>query len=159
MINPTTDQQTNLVHGTVVRLGNNGILLRGAPGSGKSTTALTLLRRARQSGIDSVIIADDYCLSDTDADGRLCLTCPAPIKGKIEIRPLGIVAHESGNEDSVVLSLIVDLDDDAAAAERVQSGNTVSFADGVHRHLAVPARSAESAATVIFVALGWPSWY
>ena len=82
-----------LIHGTCLAIGGDGVLLVGKPGSGKSDLALRLIdqgglglsgqRRAAE------LVADDQVVI-RKADGALIATAPPALKGKLEIRGLGI---------------------------------------------------------------------
>jgi HPr kinase/phosphorylase len=73
-----------LVHGTAVRLGQAGLLLRGPSGSGKSDLALRLI----DSGAG--LIADDQVALSCE-HGEIWLQAPPSIAGMIEVRGLGIL--------------------------------------------------------------------
>lgn len=89
------------VHGTAVAIGEAGVLILGASGSGKSDLALRLIDRG------AVLIADDY-VEVAKAGERLRLSPPSTIAGRIEVRELGIVALPWRRD--VALALVVDLD-------------------------------------------------
>lgn len=89
------------VHGTAVAIGEAGVLILGASGTGKSDLALRLVDRG------AVLIADDYVDVAKSGD-RLLLSPPPTIAGRIEVRELGIVALPWRRE--VALALVVDLD-------------------------------------------------
>ena len=72
------------VHATCVALNGKGVLLRGAPGNGKSDLALRLI----DEGWD--LVADDYTELEAD-DGLLRASAPETIRGLLEVRGLGIV--------------------------------------------------------------------
>lgn len=72
------------IHATTVAWQGQAVLLRGAPGSGKSDLALRLI----DLGWD--LVADDYTELDVH-DGHLCAHPPEAIKGLIEARGIGIV--------------------------------------------------------------------
>jgi HPr kinase/phosphorylase len=74
-----------LVHGTCVAIDGSGVLLRGAPGSGKSDLALRLIEGGAR------LVADDQTRLEAK-DGRLMASPPATIAGRIEVRGVGIVA-------------------------------------------------------------------
>lgn len=78
-------------HGTAIALGGNAVLIRGAPGSGKSDLALRCLAVAPTALIPSptVLIADDR-VDISRSGSRLTAAAPAPIRGKLEVRGLGI---------------------------------------------------------------------
>jgi len=85
------------------------VLIRGASGSGKSRLALALIDalpgRAR-------LVADDR-VHLVAANGRLLAMVPDAIKGRIEIRGLGIRAVDY--EPLALVMLVVDLDAPDAA--------------------------------------------
>ena len=72
------------IHGTLSRFMDKGILFVGPSGVGKSTAALLLIEAG------GMLIADDQVIVD---DGALNLVgfCPETIKGKMEVRGVGIV--------------------------------------------------------------------
>ena len=79
------------------------MLIRGTPGSGKSRLALALIdalpRKAR-------LVADDR-VHLFAANGRLLAAAPDAIKGKLELRGLGIRAVDY--EPLALVTLVVDL--------------------------------------------------
>ncbi len=81
-------------------IGQTGVLIRGAPGAGKSDLALRLIDRG------AILVSDDYCDVAVE-NGRLVLSAPKTIAGRMEVRGLGIVpvTHQS----CVRLGLIVEL--------------------------------------------------
>jgi serine kinase of HPr protein (carbohydrate metabolism regulator) len=88
------------VHGTTVAIEGAGVLLRGPSGSGKSDLALRLI----DSG--GILIADDRCVLALE-DGRVIARAPATLRGRLEVRGLGIMTipfHERA-----ALVLVVDL--------------------------------------------------
>jgi HPr kinase/phosphorylase len=91
------------VHASAVLVGELGVLIRGASGSGKSSLALGLI--AADPG-GTWLVADDRVVLDT-AGGRLLASVPEPLAGLIEIRGQGIfrVRYVS----PVVARLVVDL--------------------------------------------------
>ena len=107
-----------LVHGTCVALGQRAVLLRGPPGSGKSDLALRFLFLARRgpAALEApVLVADDQVRLVRDG-GRLLAAPPESIRGKIEVRGVGIVSVKSIPQCELVL--VADLVD-AAATERL----------------------------------------
>jgi serine kinase of HPr protein (carbohydrate metabolism regulator) len=81
-----------LVHGTCVALGSSGALIRGAPGTGKSDLALRFLYLAPANfDAQPALVADDQVLLERDG-ARLIASCPGNLKGKIEVRGIGIVS-------------------------------------------------------------------
>jgi serine kinase of HPr protein (carbohydrate metabolism regulator) len=98
-----------VVHGTCVALGQRGALLRGPSGCGKSDLALRFLflaRRGPAARETPALVADDRVELRRDG-GRLLAACPAAIRGKLEVRGVGIVNVKTLPECE--LSLVVDL--------------------------------------------------
>jgi len=89
-----------LIHATCVAVSGVGVLIRGPSGAGKSDLALRLIDGG------AVLVSDDYCNVAADG-GRLLLTPPPNIAGRMEVRGYGIVtlAHHS----SATVGLVVDL--------------------------------------------------
>jgi HPr kinase/phosphorylase len=89
--------------------GRRGILVLGASRSGKSGLALRLM------ALGADLVADDRVLLRRDPGGRLLASAPAPLRGLIEARGIGLLRMPA--EGPVPVSLAVDLD--AAPAERL----------------------------------------
>lgn len=88
------------VHASCVALGDRGVLLRGAPGAGKSDLALRLIDAG------ATLVSDDRVALD-DGDGALLASPPARLAGLLEVRGLGIVAM--AYTDRCPVHLAVDL--------------------------------------------------
>ena len=73
-----------LVHASCVALGGRGVLLRGAPGAGKSDLALRLIEAG------AALVSDDRVALNERGDA-LFAAPPARIAGLLEVRGLGIV--------------------------------------------------------------------
>jgi len=103
------------LHGTCVSLGGEGVLILGEPGSGKSALALRLIDEPGYgiSGVllRSELVADDQVIVTRGRD-RLMASAPAALRGKLEIRGLGIVTLTT--PPSVPLALVVKLQDHSA---------------------------------------------
>lgn len=115
------DDATELVHGTCVALGPTAALLRGPSGAGKSDLALRFLFLARRGPAalqPPLLVADDQVQLIRDGS-RLLAKAPDTIRGKIEIRGVGIVEVKSLPEAE--LGLVVDLV--AAGVERLPPQN------------------------------------
>ena len=95
------------LHATCVVLGEDGILIRGAPGAGKSSLALDLIGRATTGGRFARLVCDDR-VRVSARSGRLVARAVPSIAGRIEIRGIGIV--EVPHEPACILRLVVDLD-------------------------------------------------
>ncbi len=104
----STGNGPELFHGTAVALGAEAALIRGASGSGKSDLALRCISMAPSALIPAQarLVADDQVLIERN-DSGLVATCPAQIRGKIEVRGIGIVAVEA--VPAARLVLVVDL--------------------------------------------------
>src|SRR5688572_28174136 len=110
-------QSRIFLHGTCVSVGGEGVLILGEPGSGKSTLALRLVDEPGYgiSGVHlrSELVADDQVIVTRDQD-RLLASAPAALRGKLEIRGLGIVTLATPS--AVPLALVVKLQDHSAIA-------------------------------------------
>lgn len=106
-----------LVHASCVMLGEaarpfNGprhaaVLIMGQPGSGKSDLALRLIERG------GCLVSDDQTALFVQ-DGRLFAEAPPTIRGKLEMRGVGIVTLEAAPPSP--LALAVEIDAEAAIA-------------------------------------------
>ena len=76
--------KTKEIHSTSVVLDDNGILITGDSGSGKSDLALRLI----DSG--ATLISDDITFCEKKID-RIILSCPSQTKGLLEVREVGII--------------------------------------------------------------------
>jgi HPr kinase/phosphorylase len=99
------------LHGTCVSVDGEGVLLLGLPGAGKSDLALRLVDQPGL-GIDGILrvarlVADDQVVI-TRRGGDLQASAPATLKGKLEIRGLGIAALPA--EEDVTLRMAVRLE-------------------------------------------------
>jgi serine kinase of HPr protein (carbohydrate metabolism regulator) len=90
------------LHATSVAIDGRVVMLRGPSGSGKSDLALRLIDRG------AALVSDDYTLVKR-IDGRLVATAPDTIRGKMEVRGIGIVAMAALSD--VPVALIADLFD------------------------------------------------
>jgi serine kinase of HPr protein (carbohydrate metabolism regulator) len=103
------DGGSDLVHGTCVALGRTAALLRGPSGAGKSDLALRFLFMARRgpAALEApVLVADDQVRLVRDGP-RLLARAPDAIRGKLEVRGIGIVEVKALAEGELVL--LVDL--------------------------------------------------
>ena len=74
-----------MMHGVLVDIYGEGVLITGASGIGKSETALELIKRGHR------LIADDAVEIKRIADRRLIGSCPEIIRYLIELRGIGIL--------------------------------------------------------------------
>lgn len=88
------------LHATAVALGEAGVLLLGPPGSGKSDLALRLIDRG------ATLVADDRVVAEP-CGGRLLLSPPPTIAGRLEVRGVGLLAfpHLAGIAACLALDL------------------------------------------------------
>lgn len=96
----TDDATETLLHGTVVDIAGNGVLLRGPSGSGKSDLALRLIDRG------ATFVTDDQ-VHLAPRDKGLRAKAPLAIRGYLEIRGLGLISTPVTG--SSFIRLIVDL--------------------------------------------------
>lgn len=93
--------ETERRHATCVAIDGRAVLLEGPPGAGKSDLALRLIDRG------AMLVSDDQTL--LVGDGAIVLArAPATIRGRIELRGVGIVTMAA--VDDVPVALIVRLD-------------------------------------------------
>ena len=88
------------IHASTVASDGRAVLIAGPSGSGKSDLALRLLDRG------FTLVSDDQTIVRRDGD-RLVASAPPTIKGKLEIRGIGIV--EMDNVDDIPVALFVEL--------------------------------------------------
>jgi len=92
---------TLCVHGNAVCLKQgSGVLIRGKSGSGKSDLTLRLISENAQ------LISDDRTVLYS-VDGKLFAKAPSEIKGKLEVRGIGIIDFQ--NIDDIEIIMVVDL--------------------------------------------------
>ena len=117
---------TENIHGTGVLLGTTGVLLRGAPGSGKSVLALLLLDEFAARGEPALLVGDDRVDIET-IGGTLFMHGPEAIRGMIELRGRGIINRPHTMDARV--DLVVDL---VEAMERMpEEASLVTALSGV----------------------------
>jgi HPr kinase/phosphorylase len=94
-----------LLHGTCVALGRSAALLRGPSGAGKSDLALRFLFLARRGPAalePPTLIADDQVRVRREG-ARLLVEAPPTLRGKLEVRGLGIVDMKTVADAELVL--------------------------------------------------------
>ena len=72
------------IHSTSVVIDDNGVLILGDSGSGKSDLALRLIDNG------ATLISDDISICRKSSD-NIYLYCPPEIKGLLEVREIGII--------------------------------------------------------------------
>ena len=88
------------LHASCVAVDGRAVLISGPSGSGKSDLALRLLDRGFK------LVSDDRTIVRKQ-DGKLIASAPESIKGKLEVRGVGIVEMES--VASAPIALVVEL--------------------------------------------------
>jgi serine kinase of HPr protein (carbohydrate metabolism regulator) len=96
-----------VLHASALLIGEAGLLIRGASGSGKSALARELIAWAETAGRFGRLVSDDRVRVEA-RHGRLIARGVAPIAGRIEIRGIGLV--NVPYEPAAVIRLVVDLD-------------------------------------------------
>ena len=91
------------LHASTVALNGRAVLISGPSGSGKSDLALRLLDRGFK------LVSDDRTIIRKD-DAKLIASPPETIKGKLEVRGIGIV--DVDHVSDVPIALIVELRSD-----------------------------------------------
>jgi serine kinase of HPr protein (carbohydrate metabolism regulator) len=94
------------VHAGCVVVGEAGLLIRGASGTGKSRLAREIVFRAGQAGRFARLVSDDRTRLE-NRHGRLVALPVEPLAGQIEIHGLGIVRQPF--EPAAVIRLVIDL--------------------------------------------------
>lgn len=102
---------------TCVAIRGRGLLIEGAPGSGKSSLALALIDRG------ATLVSDD-AVAIAARGGRLYASPANNIEGLLEIRNLGLLPFPTARD--VAVALVLRLDEAAeryiGAAEQVELG-------------------------------------
>jgi serine kinase of HPr protein (carbohydrate metabolism regulator) len=101
---------------TCVAIGGRGLLIEGAPGSGKSSLALALIDRG------AVLVGDDGVLLE-NRGGRLHSTPHPNTRGLLEVRNLGLI--EMALAEAVPVALVVTLD--ATAPRFIEAASQAEY--------------------------------
>ena len=106
--------ETDRVHATAIAVGGRGVLIRGPSGAGKSDLALRCLAYGPSTFLRHPVklVADDQVVLRNNRSQHLPslrATAPAALRGKIEVRGVGIL--EVAVEDDVAIALVADLVD------------------------------------------------
>jgi HPr kinase/phosphorylase len=103
-----TADVTETIHATALIIGENGILLRGKSGAGKSSFALKLIEAAKLQGQFASLVGDDRVRLIATPD-RLIAKAHPKIQGLIEMRGVGIMPMSY--EKACVLKLVIDINE------------------------------------------------
>jgi HPr kinase/phosphorylase len=104
--------EADRLHATAIAVSGRAALIRGPSGIGKSDLALRCLGLGPSTLLpESVtLVADDQVILESrlnPAPARLVATAPAPLRGRLEVRGIGILEVAFSPEADVVL--VVDL--------------------------------------------------
>jgi serine kinase of HPr protein (carbohydrate metabolism regulator) len=130
------------VHASSVAIDDRAILITGVSGSGKSDLALRLIDRG------FTLISDDQTLVRRDGD-RLIASAPPTIRGKLEIRGIGIIQMETTSD--VPVALLVELTSDI---QRLPDDSRECPVLGINLPLVTIDATTASAAAKVALALG-----
>ena len=130
-------------HATLVVVRDQGVLIRGPSGAGKSSLALALIEAGARRGWFSRLVADDQVFLQ-NYHGRLIGWAPQPLRGLMEMPPLGPVpqAHEARAQVDWVVDLVP-----AEHLPRMIAEEVIRLADVPLPLLKLPQRSTEPAVT------------
>ncbi|MBS0251657.1 MAG: HPr kinase/phosphatase C-terminal domain-containing protein [Proteobacteria bacterium] len=105
--------ETERIHGTAVALGRRAALIRGASGAGKSDLAFRCIGLGASSLVGDTVrlVADDQVILKQEGPG-IVASAPSTIRGKLEVRGLGILEVDTIAEAELVL--IADLVSDGS---------------------------------------------
>jgi HPr kinase/phosphorylase len=110
------------IHAGCVLVGEAGLLIRGASGSGKSALAREVVSLALGTGRFGRLVSDDRTRLEAH-HGRLLARPVEPLGGSIEVFGLGIVRRPF--EAAAVVRLVLDLSDDPARYPEEQDKHVV----------------------------------
>ena len=97
----STALSSETLHASCIALNGQAVLIAGRSGSGKSDLSLRMIDRGAN------LVSDDYTILRR-VQGRLLASAPLNLKGKLEVRGLGILAFESVSD--LPVALFVNLD-------------------------------------------------
>lgn len=107
------------IQGVLAKVHGIGVLIRGAPASGKSLAALKLMDRGHK------LVADDLLEVTSDRDGKLTGNAVEP-DVRIEIRGLGLYSAKSVFASGVARSAQIDLAVELAPYEPGRDAGRIS---------------------------------
>ncbi len=96
--------EVDYIHATAIAVGRRGALIRGASGSGKSDLALRCLAICPSALLQDVVklVADDQVALTRTPNG-LVATAPPTLRGRLEVRGVGILEVAVAGEADIVL--------------------------------------------------------
>lgn len=128
-----------LLHASCVALNGQGILLAGAPGSGKSAMALQLI----QAGAE--LVADDQTVLSLH-EGLLTAAPPPTTAGLMEVRYVGLLHLPF--RPAVPVVLFVDLVAEPSELERLPEPDRLFLLDQPVRRLRLPSYESATPAKI-----------
>lgn len=143
-----------VVHGTAVECHGVGCLIIGAPGIGKSETALELVERGH------MLVADDVVTLRRNREDSINALASSVIEHHMEIRGVGIIDVKSifgvGRvRNAMPISLVIELEEWAESATYDRTGlhdEHISILGVRIPHLLIPVRPGRNIAVIIEVA-------
>lgn len=129
-----TGSEPRTIHATCVAIEDEGILIIGPSGSGKSDLALRLIDRG------AVLVSDDHCIIESTGAGSLSASPPETLAGKIEVRGIGIVPMEFSPR--ITLVLVVTLENDPPRMP--DEGDSIEIGGQALPRLRIDARQASA---------------
>tara|TARA_B100000678_G_scaffold71142_1_gene58450 strand:+ start:741 stop:1181 length:441 start_codon:yes stop_codon:yes gene_type:complete len=96
-----TDLSSETLHATCVAIDGRALLIEGRSGAGKSDLALRLIDRG------ATLVSDDYTRLTRSGDA-LIASAPETIRGRMEVRGLGIMEFDTIDQVPVGLLLAID---------------------------------------------------
>ena len=129
--------ETKRVHSSAIVLEDNGVLIVGDSGSGKSDLALRLI----DSG--ATLISDDITICEKKND-IIYLSAPAETKGLLEVREVGIITVPF--VEKIILKMIVKLEE--GDLQRMPCKNTQKILGQKIPTLIINGRNSSSVAKV-----------
>lgn len=142
------------MHGTAIAVGPRAALIRGPSGSGKSDLALRCLVHPASPlvGGPALLVADDQVLVARHGT-LLRARAPETLRGKLEVRGLGIIDVGTIAPGDVEIVLLVDLTE-PGRIERLPETAPTAVLSGIELPLLRVAPWQASAATKVLLALG-----
>ena len=137
------------LHCNVISLQDFGLLIRGIPGSGKSSLSLGLLDQAELRGIQASLVSDDQAILEK-RNHTLVARVPESISGQIEIRGYGIASRPFIPETEI--NLVVELVD-AELVDRMPNPEFTEILGVTLPLVKVPSQHEAGASRIVFSTL------
>ena len=131
------------VHASVALAGENGVLIRGASGSGKSALLLALIA---SDPARNALVADDR-VALAAHHGRLVASVPVELAGLIEVRGQGILRRPCVSP--AVVDMVVDLLPPQDCPRMPEPDERTEIAGIVLPHLSLPTTSNDGVLRVL----------